>query len=337
MTSQLRILQCLPLFHITGWYTICSALNGHGAVYISGTFDTPTMLKCISESRITDVMMTPKIMLDICHAIENGSIPASHVASLRYITGVGAPVQASLVARLNKTAGPLIRVVSGYGSTETAAIAMFPRHKQPSTDPFPLGLTIPNVPLKLLDINTGAEITAYDTPGELYVSTACMFMGYLNNETATREALIPDENTGTIWYRTGDLCSIRAATKEWVMVGRAAEVFKTAAGVQVSPSEIERVLMKHPLVSDAAVGLFRGEDGQGLNEVKVWVRRRERRSVHGDAKGGASGDDLEAQGVLEYLKGKIERNKMPTVVSFVSEIPRNAAGKVMRRELQKLK
>ena len=136
------------------------------------------------------------------------------------------------------------------------------------------------------------------------------------------EALVRD-GAGKLWYRTGDVCYIRGDTKEWIMVGRAAEVFKTSAGLQVSPAEIESLLLKHDEISDAAIGL--SQNGSGLDVIKAWIRLK------------ADVTDMRGEKYLKYLHGKVEDGIMPQLITFVDEIPRNAAGKIMRREVQLLK
>jgi acyl-CoA synthetase (AMP-forming)/AMP-acid ligase II len=135
--------------------------------------------------------------------------------------------------------------------------------------------------------------------------------GYLNNPAATAETVDADG-----WLHTGDLARIDADGHLFI-VGRVKELIKYN-GFQVAPAELEAVLLEHPDVADAAV--------IGVPDVQVgeiptaFVVTR-------------PGHRLTSQDLIDHVAGKVATYKRIRRVEFVDEIPKSAAGKILRRQL----
>lgn len=138
-------------------------------------------------------------------------------------------------------------------------------------------------------------------------------LGYLNNPAATAAALTPDG-----WVRSGDIGHVAASGKCYV-TDRKKDVIKVR-GWQVSPAELEAVLLAHRDIVDAAV--VRSSTPRACAEVpRAYVVRRE-------------GAGLSEQEVKAFMGARLARFKVPDEVVFVAAIPRNPTGKILRRVLE---
>jgi hypothetical protein len=154
-------------------------------------------------------------------------------------------------------------------------------------------------------------ITEEGINGEIHIHCPQPMLGYLNNPSATADAFSADG-----WVRTGDVGYIRDG--KWYVVDRTKDLIKVR-GWQVSPVEIEAVLLEHHLVTDAAVIGGAAQDGTGEVPIAFVVKAAE--SLH-------EGD------IKEFLRDRLARYKGVDQVVFVDSIPRNPTGKILRRVLR---
>ncbi len=140
------------------------------------------------------------------------------------------------------------------------------------------------------------------------------FLGYWNNESATRKKYTGD------WCRTGDLAHADADGYLWYQ-GRADDVFKSA-GYRIGPSEIENCLVKHPAVANAAVVPKPDADRGAL--VKAYVVL---------AAGHMPSDEL-VQALQLHVRGQLAPYEYPKEIEFIAELPMTTTGKVQRRVLR---
>lgn len=205
------------------------------------------------------------------------------------------------------------------------------------------GCILPDTRCKLIDM-AGNEITELEKPGELWVQSPSVFLGYLNDAKATAETITWD--TDGRWLRTGDEVLVRKSplgNEHLVVVDRIKELIKTKVwvlflaiqdhagsltiwqGFQVSPAEIEDLLLIHPFVADCAV--IPVPDSYDGEVPKAFVVKEE---AH------ASADNAEvAAAICKYVKEHKARYKwLKGGVEFVSRIPKSASGKTLRRLLR---
>jgi long-chain acyl-CoA synthetase len=148
-------------------------------------------------------------------------------------------------------------------------------------------------------------------PGEIVVRSPSQMMGYLPHE-ADADAFLPGG-----WVRTGDVGWVEP--EGWIhLTDRTKEMIKVS-GFQVAPAEIEQLLFAHPAIADCAV-FGRGDDRRGEVPVAAVVR--------------APDAQLSEDDVMSYVAEHLAAYKHLRSVRFVEEIPRNAAGKVLRRVLR---
>jgi hypothetical protein len=148
--------------------------------------------------------------------------------------------------------------------------------------------------------------------GEIHIRNSYLMSGYLNNGEATSEAFTSDG-----WIRSGDVGYVKEG--RWYIVDRTKDLIKVC-GWQVSPAEIECVLLQHPGVVDAAVIGIKTLDGSGETPHAFVVRKGQRK--------------LDEKDIMTFLAGRLARYKGVSKVEFVDTIPRNPTGKIPRRILR---
>ena len=217
------------------------------------------------------------------------------------------PVIPDLAAELTRRAG--IQWFVAYATTESG-IAANPIELPSEWRLDSPGLPLADVELRVVDLDTRHDVAPGET-GELIVRSPSMMLGYLP-EADTADAMLPGG-----WLRTGDIGWVEP--EGWIhLIDRSKEMIKVS-GFQVAPAEIERVLFTHPSIADCAVyGLPDPRHGE---VPKAAVVRR-------------GGTDLSEADVITFVTGRLATYKQLRAVAFVDEIPRNAAGKVLRRVLR---
>jgi acyl-CoA synthetase (AMP-forming)/AMP-acid ligase II len=316
-----RIIAVLPFFHIYGLTVLMNqGLALGGAVVTLPRFDLEDFLRTIQEHRITRAFVAPPILLALA---KHPLVDSYDLSSLTSITSGAAPLdeQLALAAqnRLRKGADTGVVVAQGYGMTELSPVS----HTSPDVSAMPPGLTrevpkgsvgfaIPNTECRLVDPATG-EDAAPGQSGELWVRGPQVMKGYLNNEKATAETLDAEG-----WLHTGDV----AVVDEYgcyTVVDRVKELIKYK-GYQVAPAELEAVLINHPEISDAAViGVKDADSGEEL--PKAFVVR-------------APGSELTEDAVMAYMTEHVAPHKKIRFVEFIDQVPKSAAGKILRKELK---
>ena len=165
----------------------------------------------------------------------------------------------------------------------------------------------------------GEEVKPGRIEGELWVKGPNVFLGYLNNPTATNESFSEDG-----YYKTGDV-GYEDAYGNFVITDRLQELIKYN-GFQVPPAELEARLLGHSAVADVAVvGIPSGKAGSELPRAYIKVNE------------GSQTNQETADDIVEYVRGKVAPYKqLRGGVQFIDAIPRNPSGKILRRELKKL-
>lgn len=186
------------------------------------------------------------------------------------------------------------------------------------------GSLLPGIRAKLIGPD-GVEVTTHDTPGELLVQSPAVTLGYLNNEKATTETYITDDDGR--WIRTGDEAIVTLSpngNEHIVIVDRIKELIKVK-GHQVAPAELEAHLLTHPAVNDTAV--IQVPDEAAGEVPKAFVVRTaayEKKDEAATAKEIAKHVE-EHKAHYKWLKGGIE---------FMDAIPKSPSGKILRRLLR---
>ncbi|KAL2834167.1 hypothetical protein BJY01DRAFT_239193 [Aspergillus pseudoustus] len=307
-----RIL-CLPFFHAAmvpiGHVT---PLRGGHTSYIMRRFQLEDFLRYTEQYKVSEIFVVPPIIVSL---LQSALIQKYSLSSLRWGMIGGAAL--NLVAQ--KTFTGLMnangRINCCYGMTELSCIA--------ATYPWPeeddegsIGYFLPNLEVKLVD-DAHQEIRAYDTTGEIWIRGPTVIDGYFDDPTATKLSFTGD------WFHTGDLGYCAAKTKKWFIVGRKKELIKVR-GFQVAPSELEAVLMSHPLIADAAViGVPAPTEAEG-ELPRAYIVCKDNRE----------GERLAEKDVHEHMAEHLAKYKqLRGGVVFLDNIPKTASGKYLKRKL----
>ncbi|KIV86116.1 hypothetical protein PV11_01751 [Exophiala sideris] len=304
-----RTLAHLPASHISGLFGyFISAFYGGGPVVWMRKYQWDHFLQYIKQYQITYLFTVPSIYLRIAKS----SDVTDQFAHLKGAGAGSAPMdanlQASASARLGIDKSSL--VAPSWGLSETTGAVTLAQTYQ-GDEVGSLGPILPCLEVRL--VNDGFSDVNDGEPGELLVRGPTVMRGYLNNATATAEAF----HDG--WFRTGDIAVRRDG--KFYMVDRKKELLKYK-GLQIAPAELEHLLVTHPAIREAAVIGVPAPDDPSSELPRAYV-----------VVVGLSGVSVEE--VMEFVKARSAPHKqLRGGVVFVDEIPKNASGKILRRELR---
>lgn len=293
-----------PPSHILGLLNLLTAVAAGATVRLHRRFDLDTELRSIQDDRMTLEMAVAPIALAMAN---HPDLESYDLSSLRYIMWGATPVTPAVAETVSVRSG--VRWLPAYGTSEVPVIAANPVAEPSQWRLESAGLPVGDVELRVVDLESGAVMTAGET-GEVEVRSATAMAGYLPDD-ATAAAF--DDG----WYRTGDVGWLEA--DGWVhLTDRCKEMIKVS-GFQVAPAEIEAVLHGHPAVVDCAVF---GVADERAGEVPV-------AAVQLSPGADVSPDDLQ-QLVADSLAGYKRLHR----VVVVDAVPRTPSGKVLRRTLR---
>ena len=300
-------LAVLPFFHIYGMQILMGSLLSEGVTIVTmPRFDMEQALQLIEQHKITQFFAVPPIVLGLA---KTPLLDKYNVSSLRKIFSGAAPLGAELAEAAATRVG--CAVVQGYGMTEISPVS----HITPGYDSKPgsSGVTVANTVSRIVDAD-GNDL-GVNEEGELLVKGPQVMLGYLNNETATRETI--DEEG---WLHTGDLARIDE-DGYMTIVDRVKELIKYK-GFQVAPAELEAIIVTHPAVADVAVvGMPDDEAGE---LPKAFVSLKPSDNDH----------SVSAQDIRDFVAGHVASYKRIHEVEFIDAIPKSASGKILRRFLR---
>ena len=303
------ILAVVPLFHVTA----CSAAM-MGAVASGSTlvfmrkWDAVEAMRLIERERVQVTGGVPTIAWQL---IEHPDREKYDLSSLESIAYGGAPSAPDLVRRIREEFGAMPG--NGWGMTETMATVTGHAAEDYAERPTSAGPPVAVADLKIMDADGRTELATGEV-GELWSRGPMNVAGYWGNPDATAATFIDG------WVRTGDLAYIDAEGFLFV-VDRAKDMI-IRGGENIYSSEVENALYEHPAVTDCAVI---GIPHRTLGEEPAAV-------VHLEPGRSATEDELR-----EWVAARIARFKVPVAIRFVeATLPRNANGKILKRELRSL-
>lgn len=291
-----RVAAPLPFSHIYGLNTLLLSSFAAGRhVFTAARFNLDEFARVHREHAIELSFIAPPVALALANspAID----PADFAACAHMVCGA-APLDEALARRVEDRLDTVM--LQGYGTTESSPVSHVGIAGR--SNPGTIGFAIPNTEFRVVDLDTGAELPD-GANGELQVRGPQVMRGYLDNPEATRDAIVDG------WLRTGDIARVNPDATVTV-VDRAKDVFKYH-GFQIAPSELEALMLTHPQIDDVAVA----ERG-GVPKAFV-------------VKQGL----LSETEVMEWVAARVTAYKKVRAVAFVEAIPRNAAGKILRKDL----
>lgn len=232
------------------------------------------------------------------------------LSSIRNAISAGESLPAPLFHRFKERFG--VEILDSLGSTETLqmVIANRPGEAKPGSS----GKLIPGYEARLVD-EQGNDVSTNEI-GDLLIKADSTCAGYWNQHEKSKETFVG------AWFCTGDKYSQDADGYFWY-AGRANDLFKVN-GLWLSPTEVESVLISHPLVREAAV--VAREDGDGLVKPAAYVVLNDESSAS---------EEL-AQELRDLVAQEIGGYKRPRWIEFTAEIPKTATGKLQRFKLREM-
>jgi long-chain acyl-CoA synthetase len=305
--EQNAYLLSVPLFHATGCHSILvTNLLVGGKLVMMHRWDPGRALELIERERITTFGGVPTMVLQV---LDHPDFAKRDTSSVRSVGYGGAPAPPELVRRIAQHfhSSP---ASNGYGLTETSSLSTMNSGEDYLAKPDSVGPPVPVVTVKVVDPD-GRELPVGEV-GELWIKGPNVVKGYWNKPEATA-AVFTDG-----WLHTGDVA--RLDDEGFVYIVDRAKDMLIRGGENVYCVEIEGVLYEHPAVADAAViGIPHPTLGE---EVGAVVTLRPGTS--------ATEDELR-----EFVGRRLAAFKVPVRVWFHDgELPRNPAGKVLKRDLR---
>ncbi len=297
----------VPLFHVTGCVPVMMSCFIAGLkLAIMYKWDAEKALEMIEREQITNFVGVPTQSWDL---VNSPAFDKFDTTSLRAVGGGGAPSPTSLVGKVNdkvKNGSPQL----GYGMTETNAFGPGITGSDYLSHPTSTGRAVLPMKVEVRDENLQPVPTGQS--GEIWFFGPMLIRGYWNRPEATAETIVDG------WLRSGDLGRLDA--DGFVYVEDRVKDMILRAGENVYGAEVESAIYEHPAVHEAAVfGVPHERLGE---EVAVAIYPNDHTT-------------LTAEELWEFLEGKISKHKIPTHVVIINEpLPRNAAGKFLKRDLQ---
>jgi len=297
----------VPLFHVTGCVPVMMSCFVAGLkLAIMYKWDAEKALEMIEREKITNFVGVPTQSWDL---VNSPAFEKYDTSSLRAVGGGGAPSPASLVGKVNdkvKNGNPQL----GYGMTETNAFGPAITGSDYLSHPTSTGRATWPMMVEVRDENLKSVPTGQS--GEIWFFGPMLIRGYWNRPDATAETIVDG------WLRSGDLG--RLDGDGFIYVEDRVKDMILRAGENVYGAEVESAIYEHPAVHEAAVfGVPHERLGE---EVGVAILPND-------------GMTLTPEELWAFLDDKIAKFKIPTQVVIMNEaLPRNAAGKFLKRELQ---
>ncbi|MGK3710968.1 long-chain-fatty-acid--CoA ligase [Arthrobacter sp. IK3] len=297
----------LPMFHAYGLtLSLTFAMSIGAKLVLFPKFDVDMVLKAAKKTPPTFLPAVPPIYDRIVAGAQEQGISLKGV---RFAISGAMNLPAATVDAWEKATGGYL--IEGYGLTETSPVALG-NPMGPTRKAGTVGVPFPLTDIKVVDPEDPTKERHRGEAGELLIRGPQVFQGYWNKPAETRAALLDGG-----WFRTGDIVSvddddfvtIRDRIKELIITG----------GFNVSPSEVEEALKRHPAVAEAAVvGLTR--TGGGEDVVAAVVAR--------------PNAEFDADELRSFVRAELAAYKVPRRIVQIPDLPRSLIGKVLRRHVK---
>ncbi|KAJ5688450.1 hypothetical protein N7536_011069 [Penicillium majusculum] len=305
-----------PLSHVYALYVAITGAPWLGYyVCLMPRFELETYCRLLSERKATLARLVPPVakMLAESPVTRRYTYPA-----LEYFTCSAAPISEKTAGDL-RTVFPGVKLCQTYGCTEASGACVQSGTREKDMPLNATGKLITNAEIRFID-STGNDVSN-GAPGEITLRGPHIMMGYLADPKATREHMLDGG-----WYKTGDIGYLDAQGFLFVS-GRIKDIIKSN-GFQVSPLELEEILVRHPLVKEAAVhGVWSERNATDLLRAYIVSEKPL-------AKAGRDTEEA-ARSVAEFVASQVAGYKqLKGGVVFVDSLPKSPTGKLLRRLLK---
>lgn len=294
----------LPMFHTFGFTTsVLLPLYMGSSLVIHETFHPKEIVHSMTENQISVFCGVPSMFIVLAQALKEGK---ATFPSLRLAISGGSPLPVEILTLfIHHYKIPLME---GYGLTEASPVVSFNPvlgEKKPGS----VGLPLLNVEVKIL-AEDGTPLPQGEA-GEIAVKGPNVMQGYLGLPEETKQTIRNGElYTGDIGYLDHDGYLFIVDRKKEMIITR---------GLNVYPREIEEVLYQHPSILEAAVIGYPDEVRGEV--VKAFIVLK-------------NGEAMNKKDIMDFLKPKLAAYKLPRIIEFLPELPKNATGKINKKELK---
>ena len=297
-----RTMLAAPLFHGTGLSQFLLTLGMGSTTVLRRRFDPEATLQTIEREHVETLVVVPTMLQRILN-LGDDVIKKYDTSSLRIIFCAGSALPPDVGNKAMELFGPVIYNL--YGSTEVA-VATVATPEDWALAPGTVGRVPVGCRVTLYD-EAGKKITASDTVGRVFVGSGLKFGGYTGGGGKEEiDGLLSSGDVGH--FDENGLLFIDGRDDDMIVSG----------GENVFPAEVEHLLIEHPEVADAAViGVVDEDFGQRLKAFVVLQ----------------PGAQLTDEGIRTHVKANLARHKVPRDVEFIDVLPRNATGKLLRKQL----
>ena len=305
LTESDRVQVYTPMYHAGGLTVFLTPLFAiGGSIVLHDGFDAAEVLQAFRDYECTLLFGVPTIFKMFLDSPEFAALDRSH---LRWLASGGAPLPLQVLHAYQQR-----RLIfhQGYGLTEVGVNCFAMSDEDSVRKAGSIGKPMMFTEAKLLDPK--GDPVATDEIGELCLRGPHVCLGYWNNPAATAQVLDQDR-----WFHTGDLARCDADGFFYI-AGRCKDMI-ISGGVNIYPAEIEKELLDHPAVAEVSV-IGVAEEKWGEVPVAFVVLKSD-----------TSASELE---LIEFLRPRMNKIKLPRQVIFMEALPRNVYGKVLKLELQ---
>ncbi|MGE6513434.1 class I adenylate-forming enzyme family protein [Lysinibacillus sphaericus] len=301
-----RVYISIPLFHCAGLHVIgVGTMCGGAALVIDETFSPDRTLQNITKERVTIFTGVPTMYAILLGKKDMANYQFEHVRKFAYGS---APMPQEIIKQL-KESFPNVEIQNLYGQTESTPGGTSLTDDAALERVGSVGRALARTQIKIVD-NDGQELPS-EQVGEICIKGPQIMKGYLKNEEETKKVIIDG------WLYTGDLGRLDDDGYLYIVDRKKDMIIR--GGENIYPIEVENVLYQIPQVLDAAViGIPHEVYGEVPKAIIALVDE------------GA----ITEQDVIDFAKTKLAKYKIPHMVEFVKDLPRNPSGKVLKHVLR---
>ncbi|CAK8569756.1 unnamed protein product [Lathyrus sativus] len=299
----------VPMFHIYGLAVFATGLLALGStIVVLSKFEMHDLLSSIQRFRASFLPLVPPILVAMLNNAD--AINSKYdLSSLHTVLSGGAPLSKEVTEGFIEKY-PNVKILQGYGLTESSGVGSSTESLEESRRYGTAGLVSSSTEAMIVDTETGKPLPVNRT-GELWLRGPTIMKGYFSNEEATSSTINSEG-----WLRTGDVCYIDTDGFLFV-VDRLKELIKYN-GYQVPPAELEALLLNHPDILDVAVIPFPDKE-VGQYPMAYVVRK--------------PGSNISHTQVMDFVAQQVAPYKKIRKVAFISSVPKNPSGKILRKDL----
>jgi long-chain acyl-CoA synthetase len=295
-------LAALPLFHIYGLSCSLNSVVRYGSTMsLLRKFEPGAVFDAMAKHGVTITLGVPTMY----HALLMSDVGDRDLSAFRVASCGGAPMPKALIEGFEQKFG--VTVLEGFGMSETGAAGFVNRPDARRVGS--IGMPLWGIQARIAGAEGG---TGPEHVGELLIKGHVVMTGYHDDADATGQTIVDG------WLHTGDLGYVDEDGFYYI-VDRIKDMI-IRGGFNVYPREVEEVLYRHPAIREAAV-LGRPDERLGEEIVAVLVLKPD-------------AGEVTPEEIVEFCKQSLAAYKCPREIRFVAQLPRNASGKVLKRELR---